>query len=220
MVMRKIISFIVIAMLLLSTSTTVSAKSFKSKINVPLNHIWTVKFNKTLASNQDFSNVIIKGEDGLSIPITVKIASGLKSITITPSKNYVANSKYTLLVNGIKDSAGNKLSDSSTIQFTTVSDNTSGLQTITPEQAEQLVAKNFKTNFQFKYHCIGKLQAGLKIDGKPSEEFYCVYALHDGRMVEGAFYVDSLTGIVYENDSDGCIYRLPDKTFVGMYDDK
>lgn len=135
--MKKTISFIVIAMLLLATSTTVSAKSFNSKMKV-----------------------------------------------------------------------------------TTVSNNTIDSQTITPEQAEQLVAKNFNTSLQFKYQCIGKLHTGFKIDGKPSEEYYCVYVLQDGEVLQGAFYVDSLTGIVYENYSDGCIYRLPDKTFVGMYGDK
>lgn len=93
-----------------------------------------------------------------------------------------------------------------------------GQGTITPEQAEQLVAKNYKVDI--KYECNVKLDSGFRIDGKPSEQYYCVYGKQNGQRLEGAFYVHSITGAVYENDSDGSIYRLPNKTFVGMYGDK
>lgn len=82
-----------------------------------------------------------------------------------------------------------------------------------------MVTKNYNTSIELKYNCTGKIDVALKIDGKPSEEYYCVYASQDGERLDRAFYVDSVTGTVYENDSDGCIYRLSDRTFVGMYGD-
>lgn len=207
--------------LFLAMSTSAFAKTFDSKTNVPLDHNWTVKFNKALAADQDFSSISIQGDDGSEVPITVKPAADLKSITIVPSDKYKANSTYVLTVDGIEDSDGDGLSDNATIQFTTASDasNVTPSGNITPEQAEQLVAKNYPTDYKIK--CTGKVDAGSKIDGKPSEQYYCVQLLDDdGETIDGAFYVDSSTGTVYENYGDGCIYKLPDGDFVGMYGDK
>lgn len=213
--------------ILLATSTSAFAKTFDSKTNVSLDHKWTVKFNKTLAADQDFSSISIQGDDGSSIPITVKAATDFKSITITPSDKYKANSTYVLTVDGIQDSDGEGLTDNATVSFTTANDNSSTTPSgnvtpsgsVTPQQAEQLVLQSYPTDYKVK--CTGKVDAGFKIDGKASDQYYCVRLVDDNdEMIDGAFYVDSSTGTVYQNGSDGYIYRMSDGAFVGMYGDK
>lgn len=207
--------------ILLATSTPAFAKTFNSKKNVSLDHNWTVKFNRTLAADQDFSSISIQGNDGSIIPVTVKTAEDLQSITIIPSDKYKANSTYVLTVDGIQDSDGEGLSDNATVEFTTVSDNSTVTPSgnITPQQAEQLVAQNYQTDFKIK--CTGNVEAGFKIDGNASEQYYCVRLVDENNeMLDIAFYVNNSTGLVYENNGDGYIYSLADGNFVGMYGDK
>lgn len=126
---KKIISIVITSTLIISSlSSTIFAKSFSSKQGVELNHVWNVKFNKTLGSNQDFSKVSIKDSNGNVVPVSVTIGSDNESITVTPTSNYSSNTNYTLTVDGIKDSNGDNLSDNATMQFTTASDSTNPTQ--------------------------------------------------------------------------------------------
>lgn len=88
--------------------------------------------------------------------------------------------------------------------------------TITLNEAVELVKKASKISMDFKG--LGRAEKGFQIDGKPSEQFYCIRGLQQGQMLDGAFYVNSITAIVYFcNSSDGGFYKLPENIYVGQY---
>lgn len=89
---------------------------------------------------------------------------------------------------------------------------------ITKEEAIKIAEDMNGTHMQ--YGCEGRVQAGFKIDGKPSEDYYKVYGLVDGQRLSGAIYVHYKTGKAYLLSTDGTITTLPDNIYVGNFGDK
>lgn len=119
---KKLVSLVTMTSIIITSASPMFAKNFTSKQNVALDHAWTVKFNKTLASNQDFSKVTIKDSKGTVVPIDATINSDKQSVNVAPKENYSANTNYTLTVDGIKDTTGKNLKEDATLSFTTASE--------------------------------------------------------------------------------------------------
>lgn len=119
---KKLISFITMTSILLTSVSPAFAKSFSSKSNISLDHTWTVTVSKPLASNQDYSKIkIINNSTGASIPIACKVTgSSNTTLSIVPQQNYSPNSGYTLTVDGLKDVTGEDLKENATLSFSTV----------------------------------------------------------------------------------------------------
>lgn len=117
---KKLISLVTVAAITFTSVSPVFAKNFTSKQNVALNHAWTVKFNKTLGSNQDFSKVTIKDSNGTVVPVDVTVNSDKQSVKVAPKESYSSNTNYILTLDGIKDINNNNLKENATMQFTTV----------------------------------------------------------------------------------------------------
>lgn len=119
---KKLISIVITAGILISSisSMTILAKSFNAKQNVALDHSWTVKLNKTLGNNQDFSGISIKDTTGNIVPVSVSVGADKETLNIAPKENYNSSTTYTLTVDGIKGSSGENLKENDTLNFTTV----------------------------------------------------------------------------------------------------
>lgn len=119
---KKLISLVTMTSIIITSASPIFAKNFTSKQNVALDHAWTVKFNKTLDSNQDFSKVTIKDSNGTEVPVDATVNSDNQSVKVAPKENYSANTSYTLTVDGIKDTTGKDLKENATLSFTTASE--------------------------------------------------------------------------------------------------
>jgi hypothetical protein len=146
--MRKKLMSIVITAAIMVNSMPVFAKSFNSKQGIPLNHSWSVKLNKTLGSNQDFSGITIKDTNGTIVPVSVTIGVDNKSLTIAPKENYSSNTSYVLTVDGVKDSNGNKLKENATLNFSTTSAISSIIQPTYIEGAENRADRVWSNYFE------------------------------------------------------------------------
>lgn len=119
---KKLVSLVTMASIIFTSASPAFAKNFTSKQNVALNHVWTVTFNKPVNTNEAFENVYIKDSNGNKITTKIDFNDDHTKMIISPDDRYKPNSTYTLVVDGIVDDKGDKLSDNATMQFTTVNE--------------------------------------------------------------------------------------------------
>lgn len=116
---KKLISLVTITSIMFTSVSPVFAKDFDSKQNVALNHAWTVTFNKSVDTNEAFENVYIKDSKGNKVATRLDFNDDATKMIVTPTDGYAPNSTYTLVVDNVADTKGDKLSDNATMQFTT-----------------------------------------------------------------------------------------------------
>lgn len=119
---KKLVSLVTMASIIFTSASPAFAKNFTSKQNVALNHVWTVTFNKPVNTNEAFENVYIKDNNGNKITTRIDFNDDHTKMIISPDDGYKPNSTYTLVVDGIVDDKGDKLSDNATMQFTTANE--------------------------------------------------------------------------------------------------
>lgn len=119
---KKLISLVTMTSIMFTSVSPVFAKNFDSKQNVALNHAWTVTFNKSVDTNEAFENVYIKDSKGNKIPTRLDFNDDTTKMIVTPTDGYAPNSTYTLVVDNVADTKGDKLSDNATMQFTTANE--------------------------------------------------------------------------------------------------
>ncbi len=113
--MRKITVTTLIFLLLITSSAM--AKTFPPQTNVPVDKVWTVKFNKSVdASSITPNSVSLSDNAGQKIAYTSQIEDNNLLVDATP--DYDPGKTYTLSINGVT-SSGQALKESVSITFTT-----------------------------------------------------------------------------------------------------
>ncbi len=119
--MRKILPLIILFVLLLPS--TAFAKDWPAQTNVPVDKVWTVKFNKPIRLIDNFYELqlYIKNTNGNYFwDWTLNYSNDMKTLTITPTKNYEPETTYFLyLTDKIKSYSKKNLSEPIIMRFTT-----------------------------------------------------------------------------------------------------
>lgn len=120
----KIFTFAIVVSILLSCFNLVAhAESIYdelgTKVNVPANKIWTIKFSGqvNIDSITD-SSVFIKGQDGQTVPISKTITEDRKTIMLEALTDYEVSKTYTLYINSVKSDSGKTLMKNRKMSFT------------------------------------------------------------------------------------------------------
>lgn len=96
--MKKILFFTLFFTILVSM-TSVSAKTFDSKITNNSNKEWTIAFNSKIAFNEATKNFIyIVTDSGEQHPTTLKISDDAKKVTIHPEAPFLLGESYSVVI--------------------------------------------------------------------------------------------------------------------------
>jgi hypothetical protein len=87
--------------------------------NVPINAQIVVSFNEPI--NGETLGGVTLSANGATVGLSYSLSAGNQLLTITPAAGLLANTSYTLTVNGVTDLSGNAMTAPSTSTFTTSS---------------------------------------------------------------------------------------------------
>jgi hypothetical protein len=91
---------------------------FEGQTGVPTNGRFNVRFNEPLSQLVTLGISLLDPDDA-EVPITISFNSDRTIVTITPQQLLIANTGYTLTVNGMEDIAGNAQTEALAVMFTT-----------------------------------------------------------------------------------------------------
>lgn len=118
-----------------------------------VNKVWTITFNSQLLSASVNSNTIyVKNSKQAKIATSIKLSTDGLSVTVTPTKAYIAGDFNLYITNGIKSQDSEKLSEQIIVPFSVVAVLTPPV-VVNPELSILDVQSNFNylvTSFEVK----------------------------------------------------------------------
>lgn len=74
-------------------------------------------------------------------------------------------------------------------------------RTLSPQEGVELLKKQIGSQIDYLYK--GTVEPDVEILGESGENFYIYYGAHKDKLLEGALYVNRLTGEIYTMSSTG-----------------
>lgn len=122
--MKKYALFLIIIVLFFPQITFANFNYNKSIQNVPLNKVWSVKFNAFVdLKNSDSDSIKVVDEYGNRVNVGLSYGSSEKIVLVTPPNGgYAFNKRYYLIVGAnLKSKSGKLIKNPYTLMFNTIS---------------------------------------------------------------------------------------------------
>lgn len=157
-----------------STEPSISSFSIDEGTNtMPVNGRIVINFDNQLSDTCPVSNGVQVLDNGVMIDITVVLSSNRQSLTITANGGFNTSTNYTIDITGLCDYAGNTLTASNVLSFTTsanANDDNAGpiLQSITPSHNSVNVSVGTVTNGTSDLQIVMQFDEAVEESSRPA----------------------------------------------------